>query len=104
MEIKGVIYMPNEILYLTAQIVISHTSMSALTTKELVAEIKNIHDVLISLDKKVVAPVPKPTVTLQRKPRKVKMELSAEAKAVQNVEGLPVGDPDYMEFMESREG
>ena len=38
------------------------------------------------------------------KPRKVKMKESPEAEAIENKEGLPVGDPDYMEFMESREG
>jgi predicted transcriptional regulator len=96
--------MPGEILNLTAQIVISHASMTELTPKELVAEIKSIHDVLVSLDKEVVVTEPKPAVTRQRKPRKVKMKESPEAKSVENEEGLPVGDPNYMEFMESREG
>ena len=98
--------MPSEILNLTAQIVMSHASMTALTPKELLAEIKAIHDVLVSLDKEVEveAPEPKSTMTRQRKPRKVKMKESPAAKAVENEEGLPVGDPDYMEFMESREG
>jgi predicted transcriptional regulator len=95
--------MASDILNLTAQIVISHASMTELTPKELVAEIKTIHDILVSLDKEV-APEPKPTETRQRQPRKVKMKESPEAKAVENEEGLPVGDPDYMEFMESREG
>jgi hypothetical protein len=98
--------MPTEILNLTAQIVISHASMTALTPKELVATIKAVHDVLVSLDKEVEleAPELKPTMTRQRKPRKVKMKESPAGKAVENEEGLPVGDPDYMEFMESREG
>jgi hypothetical protein len=96
--------MPSEILNLTVQIVISHASMTELTPKELLAEIKAIHNVLASLDREIVAPEPKPKVTRQRKPRRVKMEESAEAKSVENEEGLPVGDPDYMEFMESREG
>ena len=96
--------MPSEILNLTAQIVISHASMTALTPKELIAEIKTIHDVLVSLESEVVVPEPEPIVTRQRKPRKVKMKESPEAKAVENEKGLPVGDPDYMEFMESREG
>jgi predicted transcriptional regulator len=104
MKIKGVIPMPSEILNLTAQIVISHASMTALTPKELIAEIKTIHDVLVSLESEVVVPEPEPIVTRQRKPRKVKMKESPEAKAVENEEGLPVGDPDYQEFMESREG
>jgi predicted transcriptional regulator len=96
--------MASEILNLTAQIVVSHASMSELTPKELVAEIRAIHDALVSLESAVAAPEPKPTVTSRRKPRKVKMKLSPEAKEVINEEGLPVGDPDYMEFMESREG
>lgn len=96
--------MPSEILNLTAQIVISHASMTELSPKELVAEIKTIHNVLVSLDREIVTPEPKPIVIKQRKPRKVKMKESPLAKAVENEEGLPVGDPDYMEFMESREG
>ena len=98
--------MPGEILNLTAQIVISHASMTALTPKELLAEIKAVHDLLVSLNKEVEVAVAgtKTSVKRQPKPRKVKMKESAEAKAVENEEGLPVGDPDYMEFMESREG
>lgn len=96
--------MPSEILNLTAQIVIAHASMTSLTPKELVAEIRFIHNVLASLDREIAASEPKPIVTRQSKPRKVKLKESAEAKAVENEEGLPVGDPDYMEFMESREG
>ena len=96
--------MPNEILNLTAQIVISHASMTELTPKELVTEIKAIHAVLVSLESEVAAPEPKPNVIRPRKPRKVRMEISPEAKAIQNEEGPAVGDPDYMEFMESREG
>jgi predicted transcriptional regulator len=98
--------MPSEILKLTAQIVISHASMTALTSKELVATIKAVHDVLVSLDKEVEVEIPetKPLAKRQQKPRKVKMKESPAAKAVENKEGLPVGDPDYMEFMESREG
>jgi len=104
MKIKGVIPMPSEILNLTAQIVISHASMTALNPKELLTEIKAIHNALVSLENAVVAPEPKLIVPRQPKPRKVKMKESPEAKAVENEEGLPVGDPDYMEFMESREG
>jgi predicted transcriptional regulator len=101
--------MSSEILNLTAQIVISHASMTALTPKELVAEIKAIHSVLVTLDKEVESAEPESTASKpirgrQLKPRKVKMQESAEAKAVENEEGLPVGDPDYIEFMESREG
>jgi predicted transcriptional regulator len=98
--------MPSELLNLTAQIVISHASMTELTPKELVAEIKTIHNVLVSLEQEIEVEVPetKPPVRRQYKPRKVKMKESPEAKAVENEEGLPVGDPDYMEFMESREG
>ena len=42
--------MATEALKLTAQIVISHTSMSELTPKELVDEIKSIHSVLSALE------------------------------------------------------
>jgi predicted transcriptional regulator len=42
--------MGTEVLKLTAQIVISHASMSELTPKELVDEIKEIHGVLSSLE------------------------------------------------------
>jgi len=42
--------MATEVLKLTAQIVISHASMSELTPKELVDEIKDIYNVLSSLE------------------------------------------------------
>jgi len=42
--------MATEVLKLTAQIVISHASMSELTPKELVDEIKGIYNVLASLE------------------------------------------------------
>lgn len=42
--------MTTEALKLTAQIVISHASMSELTPKELVEEIKSIHSVLSALE------------------------------------------------------
>ena len=42
--------MVTEALKLTAQIVISHASMSELTPKELVDEIKSIHNVLSALE------------------------------------------------------
>jgi hypothetical protein len=96
--------MANEILILTAQIVIAHASMTELTPKELLQEIKSVHALLGSLEGDVVVPEPKSPVTRQRKPRTVKMVESPEAEAVQNAAGLPVGDPDYLEFMESREG
>lgn len=96
--------MPSEILNLTAQIVISHASMTELTPKELVREIKTIHAVLVSLESEVAASESKPDVIRPRKPRKVKMKISPEAKAIQEGGGLVLGDPDYMEFMESREG
>jgi predicted transcriptional regulator len=96
--------MASEILTLTAQIVIAHASMTELTAKELVEAIKGVHGLLVSLESSVVVPEPKAPVTRQRKPRPVKMKESPEAEAVENKEGLPVGDPDYMEFMESREG
>jgi len=42
--------MATEVLKLTAQIVISHSSMSELTSKELVDEIKEIYNVLSTLE------------------------------------------------------
>ena len=42
--------MATEVLKLTAQIVISHASMSELTPKELVEEIKDIYNTLIALE------------------------------------------------------
>jgi predicted transcriptional regulator len=43
--------MATEVLKLTAQIVISHSSMSELTPRELVDEIKSIYNVLAALEK-----------------------------------------------------
>ena len=40
--------MPNEVLKLTAQIVMSHASMSELTPTQLIEEIKDIYRVLAS--------------------------------------------------------
>jgi predicted transcriptional regulator len=96
--------MASEVLNLTAQIVISHASMTELSPKELVKEIKEVYRALASLEAEkvlpeTVAPAPRP-----RKVRTVRMVESPEAKAVENKEGLAIGDPDYLEFMESREG
>jgi hypothetical protein len=96
--------MASEVLNLTAQIVISHAAMTELTPKELVQEIKAVYRVLASLEDEVVLPETVAPARRPRKPRAVKMVESPAAKAVENAEGLPVGDPDYMEFMESREG
>ena len=97
--------MASEVLNLTAQIVSSHASMTELSPKELVQEIKAVYRALASLEEEIaaaeaMAPVPR----RPRKPRAVKMVESPEAKAVEDETKLPVGDPDYMEFMESREG
>jgi predicted transcriptional regulator len=102
---RGEIPMASEVLNLTAQIVSSHASMTELSPKELVQEIKAVYRALTSLEEEIavaeaVAPVPRKP----RKPRAVKMVESPEAKAVEDKTKLPVGDPDYMEFMESREG
>jgi predicted transcriptional regulator len=96
--------MASEILTLTAQIVMSHASMTELTPKELVAEIEQIYRVLASLEGEVVATETMAPVPRDAKPRSAKMVVSPEAKAIHNEEGLDLGDPDYMEFMESREG
>ena len=49
--------MPSDVLKLTADIVISHVSMTELTPKELVDEIKVIHALLSSFDDGSEAPV-----------------------------------------------
>jgi predicted transcriptional regulator len=43
-------FMTTEVLKLTAQIVISHTSLSELTPKELVDEIRDVYNVLAALE------------------------------------------------------
>jgi predicted transcriptional regulator len=48
--------MTSEILKLTAQIVTSHASMSELTPKELIEEIKEVYTLLTSLEGGVVLP------------------------------------------------
>lgn len=48
--------MATEVLKLTAQIVISHASMSELTPKELVEEIKDVYNTLIALESGVALP------------------------------------------------
>src|SRR4030042_4068535 len=48
--------MPIDVLRMTAQIVISHASMSELTPQELVEEIKEVYKVLISLEGGMGAP------------------------------------------------
>ena len=102
---RGEIPMASEVLNLTAQIVISHASMTELSPKELVQEIKAVYRVVASLEEEIVAPeTMAPVPRRPRKPRAVKMVESPEAKAVEDETKLPVGDPDYMEFMESREG
>jgi predicted transcriptional regulator len=101
---KGRLQMASEVMKLTAQIVMSHASMTELTPTELIEEIKEIYDVLVSLECAVVAPESRPNKVRPRKSRKVKMKKSPEAESVQNEEGPVVGDPDYMDFMEHREG
>jgi predicted transcriptional regulator len=96
--------MASEILNLTVQIVSSHASMTELSPKDLVQEIKAVYRALASLEDEVAQPEAKAPVPRLRKPRAVKLVESPEAKAVEDETKLPVGDPDYMEFMESREG
>lgn len=50
--------MASEVLKLTAQIVISHASMSELTPKELVEEIKDIYNVLSTLESEEAVEAP----------------------------------------------
>lgn len=97
--------MANEVLIMTAEIVISHASMTELTPKELVREIKEVYGVLASLEAEVVAPQPsRAPVTRARKTRRKKLVESPEAKAVPDEEKAVFMDEDYQEFMESREG
>jgi predicted transcriptional regulator len=42
--------MPSEVMKLTTEIVVSHASMTELTTEQLVNEIKDVYNVLASLD------------------------------------------------------
>jgi hypothetical protein len=98
---KGRLPMASEVLKLTAQIVISHASMTELTPTQLIEEVKEIYGVLVSLESEVVAPESRPKMI---RPRKVKMKMSDEAKSVRDMEEPAVGDPDYMDFMEHREG
>jgi hypothetical protein len=96
--------MASEVMKLMAQIVMSHASMTELTPTELIEEVKEIYGVLVSLESEIAVPESRPQVVRPRKPRKVKMKISPEAKAVQDEEGPVLGDPDYMDFMEHREG
>ena len=48
--------MASEVLNLTAQIVISHASMTELSPKELVKEIKAVYRVVASLEEEIVVP------------------------------------------------
>ncbi|MGA8139531.1 MAG: MucR family transcriptional regulator [Desulfobaccales bacterium] len=100
--------MASEILKLSAAIVTSHASMTELSTTELVKEIKEVFSALSSLAEEPAtsetagsraAPTRK-----QGRPKRAEFVESPEAKAVEVTEGPVIGDPDYMEFMESREG
>jgi predicted transcriptional regulator len=96
--------MASEILTLTAQIVASHAAMTELTPKALVAEIKQIYNVLASLEGEVAAAETVAPVTRKAKTPPVKMAVSSEAEAVQDKEALLYGGEDQPEFMASREG
>jgi predicted transcriptional regulator len=96
--------MASEILKLTAEIVMSHASMTELTPKDLVAEIKQIYKVLASLESEVVAPETMAKVPRDAKTRSVKMVVSPEAKAIQDKDAGLYGGEDQQEFMASREG
>ncbi len=96
--------MASEILMMTAQIVISHVAVTELTTRELIKEIKDIYGLLTALEGVAATPEAQPAASRFRKVRPVKMMESSEARAVEDEAGPVLGDPDYMEFMESREG
>jgi hypothetical protein len=96
--------MASEVMKLMAQIVMSHASMTELTPTELLEEVKEIYGVLVSLESEMAVLKSRPKAVRPRKPRKVTMKMSRDAKAIQNEEGPVLGDPDYMDFMEHREG
>lgn len=96
--------MVSETLRLTAQIVASHASMTELTPKELVAEIKHLYQILAALEDEVEAPETKAKAPRAAKIPKGKMKVSPEAKAVQDEEAGLYGGEDQQEFMASREG
>ena len=85
--------MASEVLNLTAQIIISHASMTELTPKELVKEIKDVYSLLSSLEPEVEVPETVAPAARTRKPRKVKMVESPEAKAVEDEEKQPLLNP-----------
>lgn len=93
-----------EVLKLTAEIVTSHASRTELSTEALVKEIKEIYHLLASLGGGVAVPETTFSASRAPKPRPVKLVASPEAKAVADAEGPVFGDPQYMEFMASREG
>ena len=64
--------MASEVLKLTAQIVISHASMSELTPKELVEEIKEIYGALAALDLGEAAPEAAPAPEVAKEAEVVK--------------------------------
>jgi predicted transcriptional regulator len=96
--------MASEILRLTTEIVIAHASMTEITSKELVREIKEVYRVLASLEGEVAAPAALPLAAPAPKVRPVKLKESPQAKAIQDEEGLPFNGDDYRDFMSSREG
>jgi hypothetical protein len=96
--------MASEILKLTTEIVIAHASMTELTPKELVKEIKEVYRVMASLEGEVAAPAAMPLVAPAPKVRPVKLKESPQARTIQDEEGLPFNGDDYLDFMSSREG
>ncbi len=65
--------MATEIIKITGQIVISHASMTELSTQELVAEIKDVYNVLASLEggseiPEIMAPGKAPEAELKKPP------------------------------------
>ena len=77
--------MASEVLKLTAQIVISHASMSELTPKELVAEIKDLYTLLSSLEGEIAVEAVAGEVTTQYIIRYIPNS-SDERKQFRNIE------------------
>jgi len=77
--------MATEILKLTAQIVISHASMSELTPKELVEEIRDVYQLLSSLEAGApveAVPAEKPAAVLEVKKPGIPLEEIVKDKYV----------------------
>ena len=95
--------MASEVLNLTAQIVSSHAAMTELTPKELVRRLKKCTGSwrLLKLDCPLEAVIPVRAGAGNHEPSKCR---NPPRPRRLKMGSRPVGDPDYMEFMESGRG